>query len=226
MKKVNLFCKAAKKTLISALCIGSAIIVIGSAAACVMKDGSVSPPQESAIPGEAQRETAPASDIQREPAKQDAGQPQQSSNEKISLEDAKKAALTDAGLSDADVTYTKEKIEYEDGLAVYDIEFYVDNVEYAYEIDAATGAVYSKSMETHHGQQKEDDSQMYIGVDSATSIALKHAGFSDADVSRLKSKLDMEDGQAVYEVEFYRNGREYEYKISAMDGSVLEYEVD
>lgn len=160
----------------------------------------------------------------------DEAQPTPNSKEQISLDDAKKAALTDAGLYSSDVIYTKEKLDYEDGIAVYDIEFYTSTMDYEYEIHATTGAIHSKDVETHHTETEHGNhtqtSGTYIGDDSARSIALNHAGISASDVTRLKSELDIDDGQAVYEVEFYRDGREYEYKINASDGTILKYEVD
>ena len=158
-------------------------------------------------------------------------QPTPSSNGQISVDAAKNAALTDAGLSSSEVVFTKEKLDYEDGIAVYDIEFYTNTMEYEYEINATTGAVYSKDVETlhtgtGHGGHTTQTSGNYIGDDSAKSIALNHAGFSAADVTRLKSEFDIDDGQAVYEVEFYKDGREYEYTISAADGFIIEYDVD
>lgn len=210
------------------------------------------PKTETAPPGEAQPKTeaAPPSGIQQAEApiseapqttvqtnipQQNANQPAPSGNGQISLEDAKNAALTDAGLSAADVIYTKEKLDYEDGIAVYEIEFYAGNVDYEYEINAATGTVYSKSVETYHNQTEHGHnghnghagtSNNYISIDSAKSIALNHAGFSETEVSRLKSEFDIDDGAAVYEVEFDKDGREYEYTINAADGSIIEFDLD
>ena len=60
----------------------------------------------------------------------------------ITLEEAKRAALTDAGVEERQVAFYKEaKLDYDDGVAVYEIEFVTDTLEYEYEIDAATGAV-------------------------------------------------------------------------------------
>ena len=50
----------------------------------------------------------------------------------IGLEKAKSIALKDAGVSG--VTFVKAKLDSDDGVRVYDIEFYKDNVEYDYEI--------------------------------------------------------------------------------------------
>ncbi|HPZ00307.1 MAG TPA: PepSY domain-containing protein, partial [Clostridiales bacterium] len=35
-----------------------------------------------------------------------------------------------------------------------------------------------------------------------------------------------EDGKTVYEIEFYKNGSEYEYTIDAISGTVLEYGIE
>ncbi len=45
------------------------------------------------------------------------------------------------------VTFTKVEADYDDGLSVYDIEFYTDNAEYEYEISATSGDILSFSME-------------------------------------------------------------------------------
>lgn len=64
------------------------------------------------------------------------------------------------------------------------------------------------------------------GAERAKSIALEHAGFSETDVSRLKCDFDVDDGQTVYEVEFTKDGKEYEYTVSAADGMIIAYEAD
>ena len=42
---------------------------------------------------------------------------------------------------------TKLKLDTEDGIKVYDVEFYKGNVEYSYEIDAKTGKIVEKDVE-------------------------------------------------------------------------------
>lgn len=146
----------------------------------------------------------------------------------ISLDDAKNTALSDAGLSAADVTYTKDRLDYDDGISVYEIEFYTSNQSYDYEIDATTGAIREKSIEsfqspagTNAGVQ---NSGSYIDADAAKSIALNHAGLSSSDVTFSKTKLEMDDGYTCYEVEFYHGRTEYDYKIDAASGNILEFD--
>ena len=56
-------------------------------------------------------------------------------------EAAKAAALKYAGLSSANVRWGKVKPDKEDGRLIYEGEFYYNNLEYEFEIDAATGAI-------------------------------------------------------------------------------------
>ena len=226
--------KFKKTTLV--ICIAETIFVMGSMTACGTKNGNAVPQQETVSSGETQSEVqsnaAQEATAQPYTAQQNANQSIPGGNEQISLESAKNIALTDAGLSSSDVNYTKEKLDYEDGIAVYEIDFYTGNMEYEYEINATTGAVYSKSVETHHNQTGHGHNghagtpDNYIGTDSAESIALNHAGFSETEVSRLKSEFDIDDGMAVYEVEFDKDGREYDYTINATDGAIIEYDID
>lgn len=151
---------------------------------------------------------------------------QQGSSDKISLDAAKKKALSDAGVSASDATFTKAKLDTEDGISVYDIKFHTSSHEYAYEIDAATGAVLEKESKAHKNHSGSSGTSNYIGVDSAKSIALQHAGFPASDVTFKKAKLDTDDGEKVYEIEFYKDGLEYEYKINASTGDIIEYDID
>lgn len=65
-----------------------------------------------------------------------------------------------------------------------------------------------------------------LAIEKAQSIALKDAGLTEADVQILKSKLDIEDGQKVYEIEFYTANKEYDYRIDAKTGAILEKDFD
>ena len=66
----------------------------------------------------------------------------------ITQKDARKIALQDAGLMEAEVSISSEKLDTENGVAVYEVDFVKGNVKYEYDINATTGAVYSKSSES------------------------------------------------------------------------------
>lgn len=163
----------------------------------------------------------------------------QSGSTQISLEDAKNKALADAGVSASKVTFTKAKKDHDDGITVYEIEFYTSTHEYEYEINAANGKILSRDVEVLDDDDKDHaknsgnknnagsstrNTDAYIGVGKAKSIAVSHAGFSVSDVTFSKAQLDDDDGHIVYEIEFYKNNTEYEYTINASTGAIIEYD--
>ena len=147
-------------------------------------------------------------------------------NAAITVETATSTALADAGLSASDVTFTKQRYEREDGIFVYEIDFFTSSAKYDYEINASTGEIYSRSVETFQtGGNWGNSGTSYIGVDAAKSAALSHAGISNSSgVTFGKAKLENDDGYTLYEIEFYANGMEYDYNIDAFSGAVLEYD--
>ena len=173
----------------------------------------------------------------------------QSVGNQVDLEEAKGIAFADAGVSASEVTVIKERQDYDDGILVYDIEFYTVSYEYDYEIVVATGEIRSRDTERlragntsggsagnggsgtgngngnagagNNGAENGD-----IGLDQAKSIAVVHAGFDVSDVLFSKAELDYDDGYTVYEIEFRKNGLEYEYEINALTGEILKYHSD
>lgn len=145
----------------------------------------------------------------------------------VGVERAKAAALADAGVPAAQATFTKAEPDYEDGKLVYDVEFFTSTHEYEYEIDAATGAVRSRSAEAFQtAAPSAAPGGSYIGMDRAKSIALEHAGLTSAQVSFTHTRMDRDHGTMVYEIEFRQGRVEYEYKIDAATGRILDYERD
>ena len=144
----------------------------------------------------------------------------------VTRESARSIALADAGLSAGEVTFTKSKLDREDGKWVYEIEFITGDAEYEYEIDAATGAILEKSVEGRKSSGGSTGSANYIGVDQAKAIALKNAGLAAGEVTFTKAKLEKDDGVRKYEIEFRKGGTEYEYEIDAATGAILECDVD
>ena len=65
-----------------------------------------------------------------------------------------------------------------------------------------------------------------ISVDEAKNMAIRHAGIPNAEVQFIQVDTDWEDGRQFYEVEFSANGKEYDYEISAQDGTIVSYSVD
>ncbi|MFI3230455.1 MAG: hypothetical protein R3Y29_02760 [bacterium] len=65
-----------------------------------------------------------------------------------------------------------------------------------------------------------------LGANNAKEFALTHAGFSEQDISFVKWDFDLDNFLATYDIEWYHNNLEYEYKIHALTGEVLKYEID
>ncbi len=63
-----------------------------------------------------------------------------------------------------------------------------------------------------------------ITVQRAKDIAFEKAGISEKDIGPIKIEVDAENGQLVYDLEFYYNDVKYSAEISASDGRVLSWE--
>lgn len=75
----------------------------------------------------------------------------------IGVDKAKSIALSNAGLSASSVTFTKAKLDRDDGVAVYDVEFYTSDMEYEYEINATTGEIRERDSEHRDFDDDWDD---------------------------------------------------------------------
>ncbi len=175
-------------------------------------------------------ETAPPTQASSQPASGNAGSGSSYIGEQAALD----AALRHAGCQESDISHSRTELEYDDGRAEhYDVDFWVGNMEYEYEIDLYSGAVLKSSAEDHsdsgHGApdtNTQDGQDRYIGADAALSAALNHAGVRASDLTKREVDLDEDDGRWIYEIEFEVGPVEYEYEIDALSGAVLKAERD
>ncbi|MCD8221517.1 MAG: PepSY domain-containing protein [Clostridiales bacterium] len=65
----------------------------------------------------------------------------------ISVDDAKEIVLKRAGLSESEVRFKKAKLDKDDGIMVYEIEFYHGRNEYECTVDASTGKIIEYDVE-------------------------------------------------------------------------------
>jgi beta-lactamase regulating signal transducer with metallopeptidase domain/uncharacterized membrane protein YkoI len=77
----------------------------------------------------------------RTPKPSSAPVPSVSTSDYISKDEAKAFALTDAGLTEAEVTRLKVEFDRDDGKAVYEVDFRNGRMEYEYEINAVDGTI-------------------------------------------------------------------------------------
>ena len=80
-----------------------------------------------------------------------------------------------------------------------------------------------KPAETVPAQTKPADTKK-ISAAEAKSIALSHAGLTEAQVKGLRAEYDRDDGRPEYDVEFRVGRTEYEYEIHAETGKILSWD--
>lgn len=125
-------------SLISVICV--MLLIAGMMTACGSNKADEA--QKQAEQAEKQAEQA------EEQAEQQAEEAQeQAENKEIGEDAALKIALEDAGLSESDVEVTKNKLDMDDGVTEYEIEFRKGTVEYDYSIEAFNGKILEKDSE-------------------------------------------------------------------------------
>jgi len=135
----------------------------------------------------------------------------------ITLADAKKIALDDAGCEDK-VSFTEETL-VSGGIKTpyYQLVFADAKTQWTYRIDAVLGTVLEK-------QQKEIVTTDFISLEEAKEIALKDAGLNEATqkIVFTREELSRNSGKPCYILEFYTAKKQYSYKVDAKNGSIIE----
>ena len=135
----------------------------------------------------------------------------------ITLSEAKKIALDDAGCKDK-VSFTEETL-VSGGIKTpyYRLVFADAKTQWTYRIDAVLGTVLEK-------QQKEIVTTSFISPEEAKKIALKDAGLDEAaqKIVFTKEVLSRNQGKPCYILEFYTAKKQYFYKVDAKNGSIIE----
>lgn len=135
----------------------------------------------------------------------------------ITLADAKKIALDDAGCEDK-VSFTEETL-VSGGIKTpyYRLVFADAKTQWTYRIDAVLGIVLEK-------KQKEIVTADFISLEEAKEIALKDAGLNEATQKIVFSReeLSRNSGKPCYILEFYTAKKQYSYKVDAKNGSIIE----
>ena len=153
----------------------------------------------------------------------------------IGVEEAKAIALAHANVTAENAVIREAKLDTEDGILVYEIEFTADGYEYEYDIDAVTGAILSSDRELENfqiwnngtsrpsGNGSNSSSGDYITAERAQQIALAETPSGSTVV---KCQFDWDDGRAQYEVEIRNGWTEYEFEIDAVTGTIFSRDID
>ena len=159
------------------------------------------------------------------------------------IQEAESAALAHAGFTADQVTRLHTEVDYENGVKEFEVEFRSGDWEYDYTVSAETleilkhqkeydppkqKAVETVPAETKPAETKSADTKpaetKKISAAEAKSIALSHAGLTEAQVKGLRAEYDRDDGRPEYDVEFRVGRTEYEYEIHAETGKILSWD--
>lgn len=159
------------------------------------------------------------------------------------IQEAESTALAHAGFTADQVTRLHTEVDYENGVKEFEVEFRSGDWEYDYTVSAETleilkhqkeydppkqKAVETVPAETKPAETKSADTKpaesKKISAAEAKSIALAHAGLTEAQVKGLRAEYDRDDGRPEYDVEFRVGSMEYEYEIHAETGKILSWD--
>ena len=143
----------------------------------------------------------------------------------ITEAEARAIALSQAGLTEADVRFIESKKDRHDGQSVFEVEFdALTGEEYSYDIREADGAIVSYDYDSDRNPSVNSSGSGMLSEDQIRETVLSRVpGASAADV---RLWLDEDDDRYQYEGQLVWDGMEYEFKIDAYSGSVLEWEAD
>ena len=140
----------------------------------------------------------------------------------ITLSEAKKIALDDAGCKDK-VSFTEETL-VSGGIKTpyYRFVFADTKTQWTYRIDAVLGIVLEKKQK--ETATTESDTADFISLEEAKKIALKDAGLDEATqkIVFIREELNRNQGKPCYILEFYTAKKQYSYKVDAKNGSIME----
>ena len=137
----------------------------------------------------------------------------------ITLADAKKIALDDAGVNVKVVFTTEELVAGGIKSPYYYFVFESDSARWTYKIDAVLGVIMDKTCDKIIPLAPE-----FIGLEKAKQIALRGAGLDEAaqKIVFTREELSRNSGKPCYILEFYTAKKQYSYKVDAKDGSIME----
>ena len=141
----------------------------------------------------------------------------------ITLSEAKKIALDDAGVNVKVVFTTEELVAGGIKSPYYYFVFESDSARWTYKIDAVLGVIMDKTCDKIIPTAPE-----FIGLEKAKQIALEDAGLDEATqkIVFTREELSRNQGKPCYILEFYTDKCAYSYKVDAVSGDILEKNIE
>ena len=136
----------------------------------------------------------------------------------ITLADAKKIALDDAGVNVKVVFTTEELVAGGIKSPYYYFVFESDSARWTYKIDAVLGVIMDKTCDKIIPLAPE-----FIGLEKAKQIALEDAGLDETaqKIVFTREELSRNSGKPCYILEFYTDKCAYSYKVDAVSGEII-----
>ncbi len=161
----------------------------------------------------------------------------------ITVEKAQELALNHAGVVADKAIWIKQKKDFDDGKLIYELEFYTNDFqEYEYDIDGTNGEVIAWEFDADSAYARQDAARRLEQAEGSTgkkneekglfrladvkATVLKQADAEDKQVTWGRVHRTFDDGKLVYEGKFYVNSLEYEFKIDAATGTVVDWDVE
>ncbi len=146
-------------------------------------------------------------------------------NTYLSKEEVKKIIIEDTQLNEENITFKEIDLDLDEEIKKYDVEFYYNRIEYKYEIDARNGKIIYSNYVTDKNNDnlstENNNNNNYISVEEAKNIALNDAQININEVTFTDVDLENKNGKVMYEVDFYYNNFEYEYKIDGISKDII-----
>ena len=136
----------------------------------------------------------------------------------ITLSEAKKIALDDAGVNVKVVFTTEELVAGGIKSPYYYFVFERDSARWTYKIDAVLGVIMDKTCDKIISPTPE-----FIGLEKAKQIALEDAELDETaqKIVFTREELSRNSGKPCYILEFYTDKCAYSYKVDAVSGEII-----